>query len=294
MSAWELFIEPWTIGDWMWRGMLTAMLVGVPCALLGCFLYLRRMSLLSDALAHVALPGVVGAYLLTGRSDTWSVLLGATFAALVTTFLVQFIEKKSRTKSDAAIGIVFTAMFALGIIMLSALAGDAHLDLNCVLFGDVLGVADHSIWLLGVVTVLVIALVIAFYRPLQLTAFDASMASAVGIPVALIHGGMMGAISVTTVASLEAVGAVLVIAMIVTPAATAHLVTRRLHTMLFVATGHALLSGAIGMYVSIWINCSTAGAMVCAGMGLYAMAFARVRFLHWRNKARVKAALSAS
>lgn len=291
MSAWQLFIEPWTIGDWMWRGMLTAMLVAVPCAVLGCFLYLRRMSLLSDALAHVALPGVVGAYLLTGRTDTVAVLLGALFAALVTTFLVQFIERRSRTKSDAAIGIVFTALFALGVIMLTALAGDAHLDLNCVLFGDVLGVADHSIWLLAVVTVVVLGLVGAFYRPLQLTTFDASMAAAVGIPVALIHGTTMAAISVTTVASLEAVGAVLVIAMIITPAATAHLLTHRLHTMLVVATGHALLSGVIGMYVSIWINCSTAGAMVCAGMALYAAAFARVRYLHWRNKVRIRASL---
>jgi manganese/zinc/iron transport system permease protein len=294
MSLWELFIEPWTIGDWMWRGMLTAALVAVPCAILGCFLYLRNMSLLSDALAHVALPGVVGAYLLTGRSDTLAVLIGATFAALVTTVLVQFIQRRSRTKSDAAIGIVFTALFALGIIMLSAFAGDAHLDLNCVLFGDVLGVADHSIWLLGIVTVLVITLVALFYRPLQLTAFDASMAAAVGIPVALIHGGLMAAISVTTVASLEAVGAVLVIAMIVTPAATAHLVTQRLHTMLGVAVAHALISGAMGMYLSIWINCSTAGAMVCTGMALYALAFARVRYLHWRNKLRIRRSLQGA
>jgi manganese/zinc/iron transport system permease protein len=294
MTPYELFIEPWTIGDWMWRGMLTATVVSVPCALLGCFLYLRHMSLLSDALAHVALPGIVGAYLLTGRSDTLAILLGATFAALVTTFLVQFIERQSRTKSDAAIGIVFTALFAVGIIMLSAWASDAHLDLNCVLFGDVLGVADHSIWILSVITVVVGALIIFFYRPLQFATFDWASAASAGIPVTLIHGCLLAAVSVTTVASFEAVGAVLVIAMIIAPAATAHLLTRRLHTMLGIALAHGLISAAIGMYVSIWINCSTAGAMVCAGMLLYALAFARTRALHWRNKLRVRRAIAAS
>ncbi len=294
MTPYELFIEPWTIGDWMWRGMLTATVVSVPCALLGCFLYLRRMSLLSDALAHVALPGIVGAYLLTGRSDTLAILLGATFAALVTTFLVQFVERQSRTKSDAAIGIVFTALFAVGIIMLTAWASDAHLDLNCVLFGDVLGVADHSIWILGVITVVVGTLIFFFYRPLQFATFDWASAASAGIPVTLIHGCLLAAVSVTTVASFEAVGAVLVIAMIIAPAATAHLLTRRLHTMLGIALAHGLISAAIGMYVSIWINCSTAGAMVCAGMFLYALAFARTRALHWRNKLRVRRAITAS
>ncbi len=277
MDLYTAFIEPWTIGDWMWRGILTASLVAVPCALLGCFLYLRRLSLISDALAHVALPGVVGAYLLTGSSDTWTTLVGAAIAGLVTVGLVNFVQKRGGARADAAIGIVFTALFALGVIMLSAFASDAHLDLQCVLFGDVLGVADHSIWLLGGLTVLIILLIAGFFRLLQASTFDAQQAAALGIPVGLVHGVMMVTLSVTTVASFEAVGAILVIAAMITPAATAHLLTRRLHTMLAVAVAHGLFSAWVGMYLSIWINCSTAGAMVTTGAALYALAFGQLR-----------------
>lgn len=275
MTLHELFIEPWLIGDWMWRGVLTASLVALPCAVLGCFLYLRRMSLMGDALAHVALPGVVGAYLLTGRSDSWTTLLGATASGLVTVGLVEGAQR--RTRSDAAIGIVFSALFALGVIMLSGWARDAHIDLQCVLFGDVLGVADRSIWLLGALTALVLALTAVFYRPLQLVSFDPGLARALGVPVGLVHGGMMVMLSLTTVASFEAVGAILVIAALITPAATAHLVARRLHTMLGVAVLHGLSSAVLGMYASIWINCSTAGAMVSVGAALYALTFATLQ-----------------
>lgn len=288
MTLHELFIEPWLIGDWMWRGVLTASLVALPCAVLGCFLYLRRLSLMGDALAHVALPGVVGAYLLTGRSDSWTTLLGATASGLVTVGLVEAAQR--RTRSDAAIGIVFSALFALGVIMLSGWARDAHIDLQCVLFGDVLGVADRSIWLLGALTALVLALTVAFYRPLQLVSFDPGLARALGVPVGLVHGGMMVMLSLTTVASFEAVGAILVIAALITPAATAHLVARRLHTMLGVAALHGLSSAVLGMYASIWINCSTAGAMVSVGAALYALTFAtlQAREALLRREARLR------
>lgn len=277
MILYELFIEPWLIGDWMWRGVLIASLVATPGALLGCFLYLRRLSLLGDALAHVALPGVVGAYLLTGQSGTWATLLGAALAGLVTVGLVAWIERRGGARADAAIGIVFTALFALGVILLSALARDADLDLRCVLFGDVLGVADHSIWLLAALTALLLAALALFYRPLLLSTFDPGFAASIGVPVALIHLGLMSALSVTTVASFEAVGAILVIATMITPAATAHLLCDRLHTMLLVAVAHGLLSAWLGMYASIWLNCSSAGAMVTVGALLYAAAFAWTR-----------------
>jgi len=280
MSLYSLFVEPWTAGDWMWRGVLTASLVAVSCALLGCFLVLRRMSLFSDALAHVALPGLVGAYLLTGSTGTVAMFLGAIAAALLTTGLVSGVKRYGGAHGDAAIGIVFTALFALGVIMLSAFASDADLDTSCVLFGDVLGVADHSIITLAVLCVVLLASVIAFFRPLQLATFDPAHARAVGLPVAWIFGGMMAALSVTTVASFEAVGAVLVIAAMITPAATAHLLTRHLQTMLAVAVAHGLISAVVGMYVSIWLNCSTGGAMVCVGAVLFGLAMA------WTHLAR--------
>lgn len=279
MSLYGLFVEPWTEGAWMWRGVLTASLVAVSSALLGCFLYLRRMSLISDALAHVALPGLVTAYLLTGSTGSLAMFLGAVVAALATTGLIGGVQRFGRASGDAAIGIVFTALFAVGVILLSAFATDAHLDVACVLFGDVLGVADHSIVTLAALTVAIIAAVIVFFRPLQLSSFDPTLARALGLPTGLIHVGLMGALSVTTVASFEAVGAVLVVAAMITPAATAHLLTRRLQTMLLVAVGHGLISAVLGMYVSIWLDCSTAGAMVCVGALLFAFALA------WRRLA---------
>lgn len=291
MSLYELFIEPWTLGDWMWRGVLTAVLVAVPCALLGTFLYLRRLSLLGDALSHVALPGVVVAYLLTGDAGTWSTLLGAALAGLVTVGLVELLQKRGGARGDAAIGIVFTALFAVGVILLSALVTDADLDLHCVLFGDVLGVANHSLWLLGTLTALDLGLLLLFYRPLQLSSFDPGMAAAVGIPVGLVHLGMMLMLSVTTVAAFEAVGAILVIATMITPAATAHLVAHRLHTMLAVAVVHGLLSAILGMYMSIWINCSSAGAMVSVGALLYAGTFTSVRLREGLRRRRQRAEL---
>ena len=293
-SLYQWFIEPWTIGDWMWRGVLTASLVSVVCAVMGCFLYLRRMSLLSDALAHVTLPGIAAAYLITGQSETWSLLLGAALAGLTTTFLIEVVAKRSRTRSDAAIGIVFTALFAIGIIMVSTLATDAHIDLDCVLYGDVLGVADHSIWALGILAALSLLLVIVFYRPLQVTTFDPALAASFGIPVALVQGALMTMLSITTVAAFEAVGAILVIAALITPAATAHLLTRHLHTMLAVAVGHGLISAILGMYISIWINCSTAGAMVVTGAALYTAAFVWIRLQRALHRRRPKMQTSAA
>ncbi|MEL6178389.1 MAG: metal ABC transporter permease [Myxococcota bacterium] len=275
----DLFIEPWTIGAWMWRGVLVSSLVAVSCAVLGTFLYLKRLSLIADAMAHVALPGIVAAYLLTGSQSTSTMLLGAMLAGLVTSGLITAVERYGHARTDAAIGIVFTSLFALGVILLSTLASDAHLDLNCVLYGNVLGVADHSIVLLAVVTTIILLLTALLFRPLQLATFDPALAASFGIPVGLIHAGLMGTLSVTTVASFEAVGAILVIAAIITPAATAHLIAQRLETMLLIAVAHGLLSAILGMYLSIWLECSSAGAMVTTGALLYALtlAFTQVR-----------------
>ncbi len=269
----DLLIEPWSWGAWMWRGMLASALSAVPLALLGVFLYLRRMSLLADALAHVALPGIVVAFLLSGSLDGPVMLAGAAAMGLLSAFAIEGLAKNPNVRSDAAIGIVFTVLFAAGVILLSTTVHDAHIDTQCVLFGNVLGISDRALWMLGAVAPAVILLVVVFYRWLAVSSFDPVMATSIGVPVAAVHYGLMTAISVTTVASFEAVGAILAIAMIIVPAATAHLLADRLWVMLLVAVGHALLSSAAGMYISIWINASTAGAIVVVGGALYALAF---------------------
>ena len=265
----ELLVEPWMLGDWMWRGALATGLAAVSCATLGVFLYLRRMSMLADALAHVALLGIVVAFLLSGDVHPLFMVGGAMIAGLVASLGIEALASRPRVRPDAAIGIVFTAMFALGVVLLSTQVHDAHIDLNCVLFGNVLGISDHSLALLGWTTPLVLLAVALGWRWLAASSFDAGFARTIGVPVVAVHYGLMAGASATCVASFEAVGAVLVVALIIIPAATAHLLCDRLHAMIGVAWAHALLSAMLGLYVAVWINCSPAGAMVVVAGLLY-------------------------
>lgn len=269
----DLFVEPWTSGAWMWRGMLASILAAIPLALLGVFLYLRRMSLVADALSHVALLGIVAAFLLTGSLDGPVMLAGAALVGLLAAVAIEALAKRPKVRPDAAIGIVFTILFALGVILLSTSVHDAHIDTQCVLFGNVLAISDRALWMLATVAPLVILGVAIFFRWLEITSFDAAMAASLGVPVGALHYGLMSAVSVTTVASFETVGAILAIALMIVPAATAHLVADRLSTMLLVAVAHAVASAVLGMYVSVWFDASTAGAIVVVGGALYALAF---------------------
>jgi manganese/zinc/iron transport system permease protein len=257
----------------MWRGMLASALAAVPLAVLGVFLYLRRMSLLADALAHVALPGIVIAFLISGSLEGPVMLAGAAVVGLLAAFAIEALSKRPNVRSDAAIGIVFTVFFAAGVILVSTQVHDAHIDTQCVLFGNVLAISDRALWMLGTVAPVIVLGVIACYRWLAVSSFDATMAASIGVPVTLVHYGLMTAVSVTTVASFEAVGAILAIALMVVPAATAHILADRLPAMILVAVAHALASSVVGMYVSIWIDASTAGAIVVVGGAFYAAAF---------------------
>lgn len=270
MIGW--LVEPWTWGDWMARGMLAATLVAIPTSLLGVFLYLRRRSMVADAHAHLAVPGVVIAFLLTGSLSLPVLLLGALVVGLGASWLIEYLSARRTIRSDAAIGIAFTPLFALGIILLSTVVKDAHIDTHCLLFGDVLGVPDRTLTTLAIVTAVVVALILTLWRWLALSTLDPDFARTVGIPVRVVHYGLMSLVAATTMASFEAVGAILVIAMIIVPAATAHLLTDRLHTMALVAVGHGATSAWLGMYGSVWLNVSTAGAMVVVGGILYAFA----------------------
>lgn len=287
----ELFIEPWTMGAWMWRGTAAAALAASPCALLGVFLYLRRQSMIADALTHIALPGIVAAFLLTGSLDPLTMLLGAAVAGLLSSVVIEHLSKRPNIRSDAAIGIVFTAMFALGVVALTMFVKDAHIDTRCVLFGDILGISDGSLKMLALICPLVFVGVASMYRWLLMVSFDEGFARHVGVPVAWVHYGLMVATSMTTVASFEAVGAVLAMAMIVTPAATAHLLTDRLPMMLAVSILHGLLSALLGMYLSVWFELSSSGAIVVVGALLYVLAFlfAPRHGLLWRKLRLLKA-----
>lgn len=264
MSILQAIIEPWQHGEWMWRATLGSLMAALPCAALGVFLYLRRLSLMADALAHVALPGIVVAFLISGESSPGWMLGGAIVSGALASVLIEGLRQRPGVRPDAAIGIVFTTLFALGVILLSTQVKGAHLDLDCVLFGNVLGIEDSSLWLLALCDALIFAGVAIFWRWLVLTSFDERLAVGMGIPAAALHYGLQIGVSITCVSSFEAVGSILVIAMIIIPAATAHLLVDRVERMLAVALTVGALSAITGMYGAVWLDVTPAGAMVLA------------------------------
>ena len=261
--------------------VLTGSLVGASCGLLGAYLVLRRMSLLGDALSHAVLPGIVIAFLISGSRDIVPMFVGAAVFGVLATLLIDVFHRRWQVQEDASIGIVFTALFALGVVLISIYTGQVDLDQECVLYGEIAytpwdriywgdrDLGPRPVWILGGVFILNMLLVILFYKELLIASFDPELALAVGIPAGVMHYVLMGAVSVTTVASFESVGAILVVAMLIVPGATAYLWSDRLPVILGLSMGFGVLS-AIGGYVlaGIW-NSSIAGAMVVVLGGFF-------------------------
>ncbi|EMT46514.1 metal ABC transporter permease [Anoxybacillus flavithermus] len=252
--------------------LLTASLVGINCGLVGTFLVLRKMSMLSDAISHSVLLGIVGAYMFSHHLQGVSMLVGALLVGLLTTFLVQLLHQKG-VQSDAAIGVVFTCLFAIGVVLISLFADRVHLDVEHALMGeiafvpwDVLEVGGKSfgpkaVWLLGFVLVTNIFIIAFAYKELKISSFDKEMAVTLGIPVSLIHYVLMGMLSLTTVASFDSVGAILVVAMLIVPSATAYLWTDRLSIMLVCSAMIGVLASMVGYMMAAIFNVSISGAI---------------------------------
>ncbi|QDX93240.1 metal ABC transporter permease [Brevibacillus laterosporus] len=264
--------------------ILTGSLVAATCGFLGCFLILRRMAMLGDAISHAILPGIALAFLITNSRDTLPMLIGAGAFGLLTVFLIQLF-RNSGVKSDAAIGVTFTALFSIGVVIISMFSSQVDLDLDCVLYGeiayvpwDILTIGDmelgpRAIWGIGSVFLISLLVISLFYKQFKLCTFDPAMAAAIGIPVALFHYLLMGLVSMATVASFESVGAILVVAMLVVPGATAYLLTDRLPVMLGLSMLIGVLCSVFGYVLATWLDSSIAGAMtVIAGL-LFALAF---------------------
>lgn len=268
-------------GFWI---MLTGALVATCCGVLGCFLILRKMAMIGDAISHAVLPGIAIAFLASGSRDSFFMLLGAALFGLVTVFLIQMF-KQSGVQSDASIGVVFTALFAVGVLLISLNAQNIDLDLDCVLYGEIayvhwnelsIGGTDigpKAVWLLGI-TLLVIALLLTlFYKQFKLTSFDPALAAALGIPVALFHYTLMGLVSMATVSSFESVGAILVVGLLIIPPATAYLLTDRLGVMIGLSVVIGVVSSVAGYYAAFALDASIAGCMVCVAGALFLVAF---------------------
>ncbi|MEO0734517.1 MAG: iron chelate uptake ABC transporter family permease subunit [Bacteroidota bacterium] len=257
---------------WALRAIAASSMVGLMCGVLGCFIVLRNMSLVGDALAHAILPGVVVAYMLVGYS-TLAFFSGAVVAGLVTAFGITWLQQRVKTKNDAAVGIVFTSMFSLGVILISRISRQdgVHLDLKDFLFGYALGVSDTDLLLTGLVMGYVLISVAVFYRYLFAATFQSVVAETMGIPVRVLHYFLMLLLSFAVVASLQTVGVILVVAMLITPAATALLLSQRLQRVLFMAGGIGMLSAILGMVVAVWLNTPPGPAMALVATGLYGL-----------------------
>ncbi|MEJ8303759.1 metal ABC transporter permease [Saccharibacillus sacchari] len=263
--------------------ILTAVLVASTCSILGCFLILRRMALVGDAISHAVLPGIAIAFLMSGTRDSMWMLLGATAFGLLTVFLIQTLQT-SGLQSDASIGIVFTALFAVGVLLISLNAQHIDLDLDCVLFGEIayvpwdtwtLGGTDmgpRAVWMLGITLTVILLLLGLFYKQFKICAFDPAMAVACGIPVLLFHYLLMGMVSMTAVSSFESVGAILVVGMLIIPAATAYLLTNRLGVMIGLSVAVGIVSAVAGYLISYALDASIAGCIVSVAGILFILA----------------------
>lgn len=267
--------------------IITGSLVATCCSLVGCFLVLRRMAMTGDAISHAVLPGIVIAYLVTGGDRNGGVMLiGAAALGLVTTFLIEFLHRKLRLQQDASIGISFTLLFAIGVILVTAFAAQTDLDQECVLYGEInftsferfitaggVDLGPVSFWILGSVLILILIFLSVGYKELLITSFDPGYSAAAGISVALWHYLLMGMVSLTTVASFESVGAILVVAFLIAPPATAYLLTDNFKRMLLLSCFFGILSAIFGYLLSAWIDGSVAGAMSTVAGSFFALAF---------------------
>ena len=258
-------------------------LCNVPCAILGCYLVLRRMSLLGDAISHAVLPGLAVAFLLTGSINGIGMAIGAGVLGVLTAYLTQLVHKTADVPEDAGMGVVFTSLFAVGVILITRAASSVDLDPGCVLYGliefapldtvPLLGLeVPRAVQTLGPVLAITVAFVAVFWKELKLVSFDPALAAAMGFRVALIHYMLMAMVAGVTVASFEAVGSILVIAMLIVPAATAHLLSDRLPGMIGWSVAVAVLSAVLGYIGAVRLNTSVAGMMSVSAGGLFLVA----------------------
>jgi len=265
----EFVVEPLQYG-FMVRGLIAALVVGIVCPVLGAYIVLRGMALFGNALAHAILPGVAIAYLLGGSGQT-GLFVGGLVAGVATALGIGAISKGG-LKEDTAIGVIFTGMFALGIAMISTVRSYT-VDLTHFLFGDVLGVSGGDLWLITIFGLLVIVSIFAFYKEFLVLSFDPMLARTLRLPDTFLNYLLLLLIAVTIVLSLQTVGIALMSAMLVTPAATAYFLTRRLPIMMILGAAIGAISAVTGLYLSFYINIASGPAIVLTSTLIFLLAF---------------------
>ena len=264
--------------------VIAGVLVATACALLGSFLVLRRMSMMADAISHAILPGLVAGFFFAHGPNLLAGFIGAAFAALITVSLVEAIQKSGRVGNDAAIGIVFPAMFALGTVIVSRYFANVHLDADAILYGNIefaaqdtllvngVNLGPQSFWVMGSLLIMNFLFITLFYKELKLATFDAGLAATLGFSPHLINYGLMVVVSLTAVGAFTAVGAVLTVALMIVPAATAYLLTHKLKIMIGLAALIGALSAIGGYLVAVTVDTSIAGAITTVAGILFLLA----------------------
>lgn len=271
-ELWAILTQPLHY-PFMVRGLLASVMVGTLCAVVGSFVVLRGMAFFGDALAHAILPGVAVAYLL-GANLFW----GALAMALVTAVGIGYLSRHGQVKEDTAIGVIFAACFALGVALLSTVRSYT-VDLTHILFGNVLGVSNQDVWLTAGLSAIVLLAVVLLYKELLVISFDTVLAATLHLPLDLLNYLLLVLIALTVVVSLQTVGVALLVAMLVTPAATAYLLTRRLWHMMIVGAVIGAASSVLGLYLSFYANIASGAAvvLVCTAFFILAFLFAPTR-----------------
>jgi manganese/iron transport system permease protein len=267
-------IEPFIRFQFMRNSLLAVVLVGTLCATIGVYVVLRRMAFIGDALAHTVLPGIVFAYF-----NGISLFFGAVVAGLLTALGIGWLSRRETLREDTAIGIMFTFMFALGILLMST--ARSFRDFTHILFGNVLGVTPNDLTLIGIVAAIVLSALILFHKEFELTSFDPIHAEVIGLRADRLRYGLLILLALTVVTAIQAVGVVLTSAMLVTPAATASLLTNRLPRMMLIAIGVAISAGAIGLYASYRYNVASGAAIVLACTLLFGSAWLARTLSRW-------------
>lgn len=275
--------------------ILTGSLISISCGILGVFMMLRKMSMTGDAISHAVLPGIVIGFFVSGSQRSLEVIIGAGLLGILATLMIEGLRKKAKVQLDASIGITFTLLFAIGIILINLFAYKVDLDQECVLYGEIaylpidlwitksgLNLGPRITWLAGLNFFFVIGFIYLLFKELTLTSFDESFSSVLGIPAKGINLALMSMVSYTTVSSFESVGAILVVALLVVPPATAFLWTKTLMNLLKLTSVLGIFIAIFGYYLAFWLDSSIAGMMVTvAGIFFFGSALIKGKFAKW-------------
>lgn len=275
--------------------IFTGALIAVSCGILGVFMMLRKMSMTGDAISHAVLPGIVIGFFVSGSQRSLEVIMGAGLLGILATLMIEGLRKKAKVQLDASIGITFTLLFAIGIILINLFAYKVDLDQECVLYGEIaylpidlwvtksgLNLGPRITWLAGLNFLFVVGFIYLLFKELVLTSFDESFSSVIGINAKGVNLALMSMVSYTTVSSFESVGAILVVALLVVPPATAFLWTKSLFPLLKLTSALGILIAILGYYLAYWLDSSIAGMMVTvAGILFFISAVAQKKNAPW-------------